>query len=1249
MSFSMSSSMSMNTTPPSSPQWNDFTAMKPYHHLPTAYASPPISPLQSDNLLRKESPPMLDQPLEWTNRILHSGPMVLCSPQSRFSRQKKCFCVLTGSALVRFKSSDKAVKAYPGLETNGSEELPPSVPLDQQKIVVALDTVYAVHKVALSPFQSGVRIDYVNTKDRSVAPSHAILYPVDHAALKSWIQALRQAIEPYLLGLVSIGSAEQFSAFERFKKQKDASGSSSSLIHKVLLKTSKHYSQNNTTSHTPAPASSSGSGNKYYHMHGYHDTNNNTSVPIEQKDIYVPIVLALGDNSLYLLPSKSEHADYRRYVKRDRYGLLSIHRMVIRDDDDTILFEMCTGHGPLQTLVLVSSIGRLLVCSIIKAVQTLLPHVPEPPYTLVYEGTAPDASQKASESKSPLASWHRVLVQPWTDRPIQLGKQPLQTMNTLLESLLMSYCAALNLDKRRFRYELTQAIHGLPRFHLVVLPPNEINGNFSSYSRLELLAYFRSLRHLSHLESISFKDIRLHPIAMWKVGKEDGWTMTNRNVAGTTTMLAQELYLLLFHNHQLRALDLSGSNSQHVLLPSLSHSSPTSPVSDTQPNTMRRTASLTRVPTSLSTVSLHRTMTNNSHRVPAQHTTSSPGEPVADECSAACSVQGILLALAQVKGTSDLSTLRCDGYTWHDQDIERLVHMLTPIGDSPFLALNHLSLRNAQISTWLMEALLVAICQGPAAQCLDHLDLQENPGLVSVDVFHQVWRQCYRLTHLAMPCALEDGDDLGLLSPAKLLNVLDLSGSQLNDDHVLALANWLTHHANHLRPPTKTKFDLKLILERCGLHGQHVHHLCRAIAVQHHRRLRFHLHLGGNPLAKAVQHQPWLWASLTHHGPYALSLQHVTWETNAFRELLDALRQNLMVQKVDLSNCKMEKNVKSSTQPTSPSMLTASFEQQLLANQEKKSGSSMSSSLITADTDNIDPSLTTTLAAFLGTKEGLEVFAMDYSPRHDLYDAVPASSKRAIEKAKSTMFGLLLSSTFYHLSCYPSMANTTLTHLSVQHHGLGDRAMAALCTWAKTCTSLQSLHVDGNQMTIAGMRALLDLAKHLDSLHELPRPELDFRRELQRLEAQAWHLQESEAEMQYLVIHMVGMDSKRARALIEEQVVAREAIMVDRSQLPLVMDQLHQQIQDNLAKFQRQHKHKHMHPYWPSASTVQTSPKQRTSFSLTPLPTPQTASFSSSATATSMMSRPTSAYSIFDEPLPPPTCPLPPIPTQSSS
>ncbi|KAI8075148.1 hypothetical protein BC940DRAFT_314825 [Gongronella butleri] len=1221
------------------------------------YVSPPVSPehgAQKKSMGAAAAAAAFDTTAQGgAAPYVFSGAMVLCSPQSRFGRQKKCYCVLTTRALLRFKTLDKATKAFPEMNKQGGRMRALSHPGGHdagQKLLVSLDTVFAVHKVHVSPFQAAVRIDHLDAADHGKPSSSIILFPADGGDVKPWLHAIRSAIEPFLLGLVSVSSAEQFSALERFKKQNDASGSTS-LIHKVLLKTKKTAQGQNDANAQAAALSS-----------------------VEQKDIYVPVIVALGENSVYVLPSKTEHNDYRRYVKRDRYGLLAIQRMVLRDDDDTLIFDMSNVHGPKQQLVLVSSVGRLIVCSIQRAIQALVPHFPHPPFALVYHQENTKNQQTTlqrrpshmsftgnASSTSTTAAWHRALTQPWEPQPIDLGKQPLATISALMASVLMSYCAALNLDRRRFRYTLTQAPNGLPRFHLVVQPPNEINGNFSSYSRLELLAYFRTLRHITLFESISFKDIRLHPMATWAIGADDSWTQSESNMIGATMMLAKELHLLLLHNRALRALDLGGSNQQHA---------------HQEAQTAQKPMTMTRVASNSSNLSLHRAPTMATTYQAHWHGDAADTQASSNQQGCApCAMQAMFLALCQ--GASDLTTFRFDGYTWHDQDVDRLVQLLSPIGHAaPFTALQHLSLRKSNLSTVAMETILHALAHGPAAQTLVHLDLQENPGFVSAGVFHDVWRQLFRLKHLGLPCAFAASDELRLLQPNKLLNVLDLSGSQLEDTHIHELAAWLTFHANSLRPPTKTVFDLQLCLARCGLHGQHVHYLCQAMAVQHHRRLRFHLTLDDNPLAKNVQHQPWLWSSITRHGPHALSLQSTAWDTNALRELLDALRQNTSVHSIDLSFLKMDikdASVKdasmaptSDASPRSPSIHPLQHQHPTPIN----ASSSNASHMLAESLDAIDPTLPTALASLLGTKDDLVAFAMNHAPRHDLYSAQPKSSKLTIQETKPTMVGLLLSATFYRLAHNASMASMTLTSLAIEHHGLGDACIEAMCTWAKTCPSLQTLHVDGNQMTIVGFRALLDLAQKHGQLHVLPRPELDFRRELQRLEAQAWHLQESEAEMQYLVIHMVGVDSKRARALIEEQATAREAITVDLAQLPLVADQLHKQITDNADRILRQSKYAQMKPFWPGASGAGAVPSRASSSTLVSVPssppppsmpptmTPRRRTTSILSTSTldtaplmpltprSVDSRPPSSYSIFDSPLPPPTCPLPPIPTQ---
>jgi hypothetical protein len=188
---------------------------------------------------------------------------------------------------------------------------------------------------------------------------------------------------------------------------------------------------------------------------------------------------------------------------------MAISGIIIHDSDDTITIDLCTLQGPSHRLKLVSSVGRLLVCALQKAIQRLVPHFPSAPYTLVCPSLAPQQPLDTDHTTTtPITHWRHFLSQPWqqqkiTSQSIQSDNSNSSLYNTIttrFEAVLMAYCAALNLDKRRFGYAITKSQQRSRLYSISILPSNEINGNFASYSKYELLALFRALRHMVSLK-----------------------------------------------------------------------------------------------------------------------------------------------------------------------------------------------------------------------------------------------------------------------------------------------------------------------------------------------------------------------------------------------------------------------------------------------------------------------------------------------------------------------------------------------------------------------------------------------------------------------------------------------------------------------------------------------------------------------------------------------------------------------------
>ncbi|CAO3632093.1 unnamed protein product [Cunninghamella echinulata] len=972
--------------------------------------SPPISPLHSltrspnnNNSYNNNSelPPPLSINSMDQNTVLYSGELMYTSPDSRFNRQKKNYCVLTPSSLIRFKSYEKACKSFPSIKSTNNVSnyyAPQQLYIQDQKVIVSLERVIAIYKINISSSQSAIRIQYLNPEESAKPLGFITLIPTfvsndknnsnnsnNNSLIPIWIHALRTAMEPYIPGLVSATPQESLSAIERTKRHNDrANDSQCEITHKVILKTKKvnpraslamatnnniNNNNNNTisvtsSSSTPlskdssstSSSSSASSNNNTSSLSNSSSLSSTSSSNIEHKDIYIPVIFHLGHSSLYILPAKSYRDDFQRYLLRDRYGLLAIKNITVHESDDTISIDLCTVNGPSHRLIIISSVGRLLVCAIHKAIQQLVPHFPRAPYNLICPSlishrnnaiknnhlftssslspssimsttttTVQNHNNHLSKS-SPISHWLQYLSQPWQQQDIiSIDSTALLSSDahrdaiiSLFDNILLANCAAFNLNTQRFKFLIEKSNDhssssssstytnnnslSTTTYSITFLPPNEINENFTSYSRFELLVFFRTLRHIDYFDYVSFKNIPLTSLANWMITNEDSWSQHDINSMSFPTMLAKELYLLLTSNNHIKTLDLSGCN-----IISSSSSSVAEPSSPTFP------ISLSRFPTSVSLSQVNTSSDVSSadnQPVTMQSYTSSNSSTI--HCQQ-CAVQGIFLAI-QKNSMLNLSTLLLDGHHVHDCDVDLLVHLIisntflaqtnpsTRPFSSKWIGLQHLSLRKSGLTGIMMDDLLSSITHGQMKSILQRIDLQDNDGWVSTEIFTEVWEECTALTHLSIPCFFKPDENINIINQQpKLLNLLNLSGSEFNDTHFQEICSWLTYHANTLKPPTKTQFELCLALQRCGLHGQHIHRLMHAVSVPHHRRLQFTLKVGDNPLIKQVVHQPWLWPSIAKGGPTSLSFQRIKWDSNSLKELFDALVQNKTIEKIDLS------------------------------------------------------------------------------------------------------------------------------------------------------------------------------------------------------------------------------------------------------------------------------------------------------------------------------------------------------------
>lgn len=567
----------------------------PNHTVPII--SPPISPLHSltrspnnnnsNNNSNSELPPPLSINSVDQNTVLYSGELAYTSPDSRFNRQKKNYCVLTPSSLIRFKSFEKACKSFPSIKSTNDVSnyyAPQQLYIQDQKVIVSLERVIAIYKINTSSSQSAIRIQYLNPEESAKPLGFITLIPTfvpndknnnnnnNNPLIPIWIHALRTAMEPYIPGLVSATPQESLSAIERTKRHNDrANESQCEITHKVILKTKKvnpraslAMATNNNSNTIPVSSSlstpltkdsSSTSSSSSASSNNITPTSSNSSSlsstsssNLEHKDIYIPVIFHLGHSSLYILPAKSYRDDFQRYLLRDRYGLLAIKNITVHESDDTISIDLCTVNGPSHRLIIISSVGRLLVCAIHKAIQQLVPHFPRAPYNLIcpslishrsnaiknnHLSTASSLSPSSIMStntvqysnsnnnhlsnSSPISHWLQYLSQPWQQQDIiSIDSNALlnndshrDAVISLFDNILLAYCAAFNLNTQRFKFLIeksndhssfsahTNNDHlSTTTYSITFLPPNEINENFTSYSRFELLVFFRTIRHI---------------------------------------------------------------------------------------------------------------------------------------------------------------------------------------------------------------------------------------------------------------------------------------------------------------------------------------------------------------------------------------------------------------------------------------------------------------------------------------------------------------------------------------------------------------------------------------------------------------------------------------------------------------------------------------------------------------------------------------------------------------------------------
>ncbi|KAG2171328.1 hypothetical protein INT43_002950 [Umbelopsis isabellina] len=425
--------------------------------------------------------------------ILHMGAVTHTFEASLFSKFKKDYCILTSKELLHFKTSQKASQSFDFTLMKRR----PNVKISSSHHMLSINGVIGVHYVPQNT--TSFRIEHIDPITKKL--TSVIIFTALQQDTIGWVNALRRLIQQDLSTHSPMSATDRSLVIERMQKQKDTHASTEDMqIRRVVMKQQRAK---------PTPDN-----------------------PHASKEIILPVIFAIGRNSMYVLPHIIADEEYKKIVIRDRHGLLAIQNITYSGRDDT--FELTIRHvaSDSKKLVFVSSFCENIVKELRQAISNLVPFYPTPPYSLNVANVV-----------------HSLRVEPTIDISA-LGDRG-------FDALLEAYCASLNLDKRRFSFSISSIPDAPGARSITVHSPNEINESPAVYSKYELLAVFRALRHNVAFREISLANVDLHPLEQWPARAEDGWTNSLEGGAGIDNVLSSEFWSLFMHNKKLRKIDFT--------------------------------------------------------------------------------------------------------------------------------------------------------------------------------------------------------------------------------------------------------------------------------------------------------------------------------------------------------------------------------------------------------------------------------------------------------------------------------------------------------------------------------------------------------------------------------------------------------------------------------------------------------------------------------------------------------------------
>lgn len=402
-------------------------------------------------------------------KVIYAGEAMYQRPDSTkhalllTKKSKKAYFVLTNTCILQFKSAVKARSC--GIDLFTPKQQPTQ--FDKNFVVLNLEDVYGVHKVLGSPYS--LRIEHLQPQTKQPL---ALVLSVDTAdECDHWIKSLRQIVRVHHPGIMTVASSERYAAIDRISKQNDQLDDM--VIYKAVYKEKRLKMASHQDQGSASPTTSTGSASS---LNGV----------ISTKEIFLTVLLVIGKFSFYILPpggaaTAALDDSYLKTVERDRHGLLAIQSIEFDGSDDTVKLMVRQIDKPSRQLVFVSTFCESIVQYLRQAVNTLVPH---PTYTLNLPQYLQDVHIEPREGI--IMRRDMLMATPETGDEEDYDEQFLQ-----FHMVLQAHCAALNLNKARFDYDISGPLNG-KRF--VLLPPTEIKETAPTYSKHELLAILRCLQ-----------------------------------------------------------------------------------------------------------------------------------------------------------------------------------------------------------------------------------------------------------------------------------------------------------------------------------------------------------------------------------------------------------------------------------------------------------------------------------------------------------------------------------------------------------------------------------------------------------------------------------------------------------------------------------------------------------------------------------------------------------------------------------